>query len=86
MIDFYLGGLSESVRSNPQYQEYVKGIPFGYLGHSARTARLDAYLEAKFREICDNTELFVEWMCSRPARHTADQWVGTGFENQTKKN
>ncbi len=84
-MNFYIGGLSKAVKANTQFRRYVSGVPFGYIGHSVRTVRMDAYLEQKFRKICDDTEIFVEWVCSRPARHTADQWEGTGFKNQKKK-
>jgi len=66
------GGLSDGVFNTQHLQEYMKGIPFGYIGSSCRTAWADKLVEDALRATGLGNEGIATWLTSNSGRHLAD--------------
>lgn len=81
--DAYQGGFSGDVFFNPSLYNYVKGGGcHGFIGHSVRKPKLDAYLERKFLKVDADKSLFAMWLTSTGGRHFGDSLEGAAFAVQ----
>lgn len=88
----YQGGLSNEIMKQKYVKDYIKsGLVCGYLGHSVRTKRLDAYLEQKFLSLvppkhndADVYFLLAVWLTSTNGRHFGDSLEGQTLKEQKR--
>jgi hypothetical protein len=79
----YQGGFSNDVFFNPALFDYVKaGGCHGFIGHSVRKAKLDAYFEAQFLLLNPDKSLLAMWLTSTGGRHFGDSLEGIPFREQ----
>ncbi len=83
----YRGGFSEAVYNEPEFQKYVAGVPFGWVGDSgARRREHDKLLE---KLVVGKYELpvkqFISWVTSSDGRHFADSLAGYPLQEQLAK-
>lgn len=76
----YYGGFSNAVLSDEGLASYIKGHPFGYIGHTVRTIALDKHLEKTFMSLENSHNiskdvlitLLASWLTSGSGRHFGD--------------
>lgn len=79
----YQGGFSDEVFNAPELFDYVKsGGCHGFIGHSVRKPKLDAYLEGQFLKANPDKALFAMWLTSTGGRHFGDSLEGCSFKEQ----
>lgn len=79
----YQGGFSGSVFRHPGLFDYVKsGGCHGFIGHSVRKAKLDAYFERVWLQSNDDKSLFAMWLTSTGGRHFGDSLECVSFREQ----
>ena len=89
-VDDYKGGFSDTLFQQECLQTYLKNKGcHGYIGHAARTYKLDAFLEEAFlsskTKIDINlTHLLAIWLTSSDGRHYADSLGEMSFKEQQK--
>ena len=74
-------GLSDEVFDTYILQEYMQGVPCGYIGSSRRTAWSDKMLEAALRATGLGPHGIACWLTSTSGRHLADN-LGRGAKAQ----
>lgn len=79
----YQGGFSDEVFRSPGLFDYVKsGGCHGFIGHSVRKPKLDAYFEAQFLKLEPDVPLLAMWLTSTGGRHFCDSLEGVPFREQ----
>jgi len=66
------GGFSDEVFNNYYLQDYMKGIPCGYIGSSYRKAWADKLVEKALRDSGLGPRGIAVWLTSTSGRHLAD--------------
>jgi hypothetical protein len=80
----YQGGFSDDVFFHSELFNYLEsGGCHGFIGHSVRKRKLDAYLESQFLRCLDSDKgLFAMWLTSTGGRHFGDSLEGRTFAEQ----
>lgn len=81
----YQGGFSDEVFNSPELQEYVKGVPFGWIGNSDRTIHADKLIEKGLRERGISPSRMFNWISSSSGRHFGDSLGGYTKKEQAEK-
>lgn len=84
------GGFSDAVFNHNTIVNYTKEHPCGFIGHSVRKSRLDAYMEKAFMKITrpmyigvpELIDLFTCWLTSSDGRHFGDSLEEFSFVKQ----
>lgn len=89
----YVGGFSPELLNEPQLKAYVdrgRGV-FGYIGHSARRFKTDAYLEKTFMALKPKSPdvnlraLLACWLTSSDGRHFGDSLEDLSYVEAFKR-
>lgn len=79
----YQGGFSDEVFNHPELYGYLShGGCHGFIGHSVRKPKLDAYLESQFLKLNPDKGLFAMWLTSTGGRHFGDSLEDCTFAKQ----
>ncbi len=81
----YQGGFSDEVFNSPQLQNYIKTIPYGWIGSYDRTFYADKLIEKGLRKRGISPSKMVNWITSSSGRHFGDSLGGYSKKEQKEK-